>query len=143
MERKKTIQELTSAIQSLRIKEADLQVQLEQALLNEYGYEERPTHEASAVKRQERPTPEVSDASRREERTHGFNRGDRVWIRNTVRKPSSWDNSIVWKEPRYATVTDIQTKNKGLVTQIHFRTDNGVVTWRAPNNLQLLEDKQG
>ena len=60
-------------------------------------------------------------------------KGDRVRIKNKMRKPATAGDS--WSEPRerLATVTSV-TKD-----QVHIVTDNGTKTWRAPNNLQLTE----
>jgi hypothetical protein len=101
--KKKTIQELTSAIESLKLKEADLTAQLEEAL-EEQAQERLTTHK-------------VPVATKPETRTHGFAKGDRVWITNQIKKPSSWDNSTVWQEIRQATVTEVLIKNNGRVVQ--------------------------
>lgn len=63
-----------------------------------------------------------------------FAKGDRVHIKNRVRKPASWGNTVVWDErvARNATVTNT---DQG---KVHFVTDNGVRTWRLPNNLRRL-----
>ena len=55
--------------------------------------------------------------------------GDRIQITNRVRKPATWTGPGVWDEERekVATVTQQVTRN-----QIHFVTDNGTRTWRAP-----------
>jgi hypothetical protein len=58
--------------------------------------------------------------------------GDRIYIKNKLKKPADWKNSIKWVEERRATVTRV------LEGQIHFVTDNGVRTWRAPNNVRRL-----
>jgi hypothetical protein len=65
---------------------------------------------------------------------NGLKKGDRVIIKNKVNKPATWpiDKAWVQEEARLATVTRV-TKE-----QIHFVTDNGVATWRAPNNLGKL-----
>lgn len=66
--------------------------------------------------------------------THGYSIGDRVRILNKIKKPATWDNRVEWNETeaRQATVTEVRP------TQIFFTTDNGVETWRAPNNLRKL-----
>jgi hypothetical protein len=89
----------------------------------------------------ERAVPEVPTADR-EERIHGFAKRDRIWIKNTVRKPASWNNNIEWNgnKARSATVTKVLIK--GPVVQVHFITDNGVSTWRAPNNVCLITAQQ-
>ena len=58
--------------------------------------------------------------------------GDRFHIKNKVKKPADWNNSIKWVEERRAAVTKV------LEGQIHFVTDIGVRTWRAPNNVRHL-----
>ena len=62
-----------------------------------------------------------------------FRPGDRVRITNKVKRPATWDNSNSWnqKAAQRATVTRIYKE------QVHFRTDNGIETWQARNNLQL------
>ena len=68
------------------------------------------------------------------ERINGIAEGDRVRIKNKVRKPATWSSAVVWTEAkeRLATVTRV-TRD-----QVHFVTDNGTRTWRAPNNLTRL-----
>ena len=68
------------------------------------------------------------------ERVNGIAEGDRVRVKNRVRKPATWTSETEWTEAkeRLATVTRV-TKE-----QIHFVTDNGTRTWRAPNNLRRL-----
>ena len=60
--------------------------------------------------------------------------GDRIRITNRVRKPATWTGPGVWDEERekVATVTRV-TAN-----QIHFVTDNGTRTWRAPNDVERI-----
>jgi hypothetical protein len=124
MERKKTIQELINALKTLRIQEADLTAQLEQAL-------------------EQKGTPQQAVRTAKEEkRSSGtqsiFTRGDRIWIKNKLHKPANWNNRIEWieREGKTATVTEVLTR--GPSEQVHFITDNGVQTWRAPNNVYLL-----
>ena len=64
-----------------------------------------------------------------------FKEGDRVRIKNQLKKPATWSNKAVWdkKQAQQATVTHIYKE------QVHFITDNGVKTWRAVNNLEPLE----
>ena len=65
---------------------------------------------------------------------NGFKRGDRVRITNKVKKPAVWPREKTWIESefRLATVTKVNS------LQVHFLTDNGVRTWRAPNNLERI-----
>jgi hypothetical protein len=125
MERRKTIQELTSALKTLRLQEADLTAQLEQAVGNR-----EHTGVASNTTGEEREKDGQS--------LHGFAKGDRIWIQNKLHKPANWHNEFKWieQEGKTATVTDILVK--GPTIQVHFVTDNGVKTWRAPNNVRLL-----
>jgi hypothetical protein len=66
-----------------------------------------------------------------------FDKGDRVRIKNKMKKPATWSNNVAWKEDeaKTGTVTHIY---KG---QVHFLTDNGVKTWRAVNNLARIDDE--
>jgi hypothetical protein len=125
MERKKTIQELISALETLRLQEADLTAQLEQALV---GQQDTTQEAVKTTKKEEKRSNTQSF----------FNRGDRIWIKNKLHKPANWSNHREWveREGRTATVTEVVTR--GPSEQVHFITDNGVHTWRAPNNVQLL-----
>jgi hypothetical protein len=131
MERKKTVQELINALKTLRLHEADLTAQLEEAIEER----ERDNHKRGDTARKAIPLqrPETGQPTNR-----AFQKGDRIRIRNKVHKPASWDNSVEWvaENAQTATVTEVLTK--GPTTQVHFATDNGVNTWRAPNNLRLL-----
>jgi hypothetical protein len=66
---------------------------------------------------------------------NGIAKGDRVWIANRIKKPATWPQETQWVESEYrsATVTSVSRE------QIHVITDNGVETWRAPNNLRKLQ----
>jgi hypothetical protein len=65
---------------------------------------------------------------------NGIGQGDRVIIKNKIHKPAACTDDTNWtkERERVATVTKV-TKE-----QIHFITDNGTRTWRAPNNLSKL-----
>ena len=65
---------------------------------------------------------------------NGFRIGDRVRILNKIKKPATWNNTRQWLEveARTAVVTSVRED------QVFFTTDNGVKTWRAPNNLRRL-----
>jgi hypothetical protein len=62
-------------------------------------------------------------------------KGDRVRIKNKVSKPTTWSIEKPWRreEAKLATITRVTRE------QVHFVTDNGVSTWRAPNNLERIE----
>ena len=61
--------------------------------------------------------------------------GDRIRITNLIRKPLNWPEGAPWTEEneRKATVTRVTDK------QVHFRTDNGRTTWRAPHNIKKIK----
>ena len=64
--------------------------------------------------------------------------GDRVKITNRVRRPATWPRTIIWSEEkaRTGTVTRVTPE------QVHFVTDDGTRTRRAPNNLRRIEQQQ-
>ena len=66
--------------------------------------------------------------------TNGIRRGDRVRIKNKIKKPATWPSMKLWREDKYrsAIVTEITP------AQIFILTDKGVSTWRAPNNLKKV-----
>ena len=63
-------------------------------------------------------------------------RGSRVRIKNRVRRPATAGPAWSENRERLATVTRVT------VDQVHIVTDNGTRTWRAPNNLQLIQHEQ-
>ena len=63
----------------------------------------------------------------------GFRIGDRVIIKNKVKRPANWVGEWIPEAAQRAIVTHFYRD------QVHFRTDNGVTTWRATNNLKLDE----
>jgi hypothetical protein len=58
--------------------------------------------------------------------------GDRVRIKNKIRRPATAGPSWSETRERSATVTRLT------VDQVHIITDNGTRTWRARNNLRLI-----
>jgi hypothetical protein len=128
MEDERKIQELTCALKTLKLQEAELTAQLKKAIENKEKKRDEElvnTYEASTRR-----------ASKRGEQS--FHRGDRIWIKNKLHKPATWNNKIEWneKEGKTATVTEVIVRGPG--EQVHFLTDNGVRTWRAPNNVCLI-----
>ena len=125
MERERTIQELIDALRTLRLQEAKLTTQLEEAV-------KKREREGSAQK------APIATREERRNSVRSFSKGDRIWIKNKLHKPANWNNDFEWieKEGKSATVTEVLTK--GPNEQVHFVTDNGVGTWRAPNNVCLL-----
>jgi hypothetical protein len=62
--------------------------------------------------------------------------GDRVKIKNKIRKPTNWPSDKAWTEKleRQATVTKV-TEDRVYIT-----TKNGTLTWRHPNNLRKIDN---
>lgn len=62
--------------------------------------------------------------------------GDRVLVKNKVKRPATWNIADAWNQQaaQRATVTHFYKD------QVHFITDNGVSTWRARNNLSKLSN---
>jgi hypothetical protein len=81
-----------------------------------------------------RPTSGVEERAARS----NFKVGDRVQILNQFKKPAVWDNSKRWSEAEAKTATVTKVREG----QIFFLTDNGVSTWRAPNNLKKLQQHE-
>ena len=67
----------------------------------------------------------------------GFARGDRVRILNRFRRPADWPSNLEWDErsARTATVTRVTVAP----LRVYFLTDNGIETWRKPDNLNHHE----
>lgn len=65
-------------------------------------------------------------------------KGDRIWIKNRVSKPANWSSRLVWNEAEAKKATVTKVIHKGTNVQVHFVSDNGVRTWRGPNNVHLL-----
>lgn len=111
----KQIGDLIEELKALKLRESVVISQLEAA------YRRRPNDDYTT--------------STAEQET-GLSPGDRVYVINRVRKPATWTSKVEWtaEKERRATVTRVTA------TQIHILTDNGVRTWRAPNNLRRLAD---
>ena len=108
----RTFEELIEELQALRIRENAIIAQLEEA--NNRQRTDNTTNEQAATAK-------------------GLKRGDRVRIRNKIRKPATAGPTWSEARERLATVTRVTTD------QVHITTDNGTRTWRGPNNLQLIE----
>lgn len=76
----------------------------------------------------------IESAANERHEINGIAVGDRVRVKNKVKKPATWISETPWSanKERIATVTRVTP------LQIHFVTDNGTRTWRAPNNLEKL-----
>ena len=107
------IELLIAELANLRVRVA----QLEAAAATDHRTAQRTQEEDDTLRRVDDP----------------FRPGDRVRITNKVKRPATWDNSNPWNQEaaQRATVTRIYKE------QVHFRTDNGIETWRARNNPQL------
>ena len=124
MEREQTehlnnVEQLINELKALKVQELVLLTKLETA-----------TKKRDTVPTTERPASEAGFVY------GNIVIGDRVRIkkRNKVRKPATWTSQVAWsaEKERTATVTRVTP------TQVHFITDNGVETWRAPNNLDKI-----
>ena len=63
-----------------------------------------------------------------------FNIGARVRIINKVKKPATAGRD--WTEERERLATVIRVRGE----QVHIVTSNGTKTWRAPNNLRIVDE---
>ena len=99
-------------LKAVRLEESAILAQIERRLHHNAGGARRPSNEG------------MEDSP--------ITCGDRKRIKNKLKRPADWNNTIEWVEERRATVTRV------LEGQIHFVTDNGVRTWRAPNNVRRL-----
>lgn len=58
--------------------------------------------------------------------------GDRIRVTNRVRRPANRPSTGQWDEEK----EKVGTVTKIIGDQVHYVTDNGTHTWRAPNNLK-------
>jgi hypothetical protein len=109
MDKEQTIEHLTTQLQALQLRVT----QLEAARFNEQDSIAGATTAASRA----------------------FKKGDRIKVRNALKKPATWPRDAIWRKElaQIATVTHLYRE------QVHFVTDNGVKTWRASNNLELIQ----
>ena len=114
----RTFEELIEELRELRIRETAVIAQLEQV------------NDRARTNTQESST---SGSNRTAATANGLKRGDRVRIRNKVRRPATAGPTWNEAKERLATVTRVTTD------QVYITTDNGTRTWRGPNNLQLIE----
>jgi hypothetical protein len=63
-----------------------------------------------------------------------YKKGDRVVIRNKIRKPSNSGSTWTARRERHATVTLVDND----LDRVYIRTDNNTHTWRATKNLSHL-----
>lgn len=125
MRMERTIEQLIAELRDLRLRVA----QLEAAATNDRVAQ--PGETAAANESEDSTSSGVATAI-------GFKKGDKVLIKNKLKRPATWPNDVVWNEKlaQRATVTHLYRE------QVHFVTDNGVKTWRAVNNLKLLNRQQ-
>ena len=116
-----SIEDLLEDLRQLRIRETAIIARIQSAA-ERRG---RPTAFAAANRsgEQEQP-PSVTNVH--------FAIGARVRIKNKIRRPATAGGDWTEDRERVATVTGVR------VDQVHFVTDNGTRTWRAPNNLQRI-----
>lgn len=118
----RSIQDILHALKALRLQEAELSTELEAALLAKETTPKEPENKNQSI---------------------GYTRGDRIWIKNKIKRPANWTSEREWdeSEAKTATVTEVITIGTNNV-QIHFITDNGVHTWRAPNNVNRIQHER-
>jgi hypothetical protein len=89
--------------------------------------------------REERVIERLEEADRGNEAAsitrHKYKKGDRVFIKNKVRKPVKSTGEWSAAKERHATVKLIVDKEGD---RIHLRTDNNTHTWRAHKNVTAL-----
>jgi hypothetical protein len=129
MEDRRTIDNLSELLETLQVRVAQLETAVRQPNTDSKSLQVRVAQLETAA-----PQPNTNSATVRTA-TSGFNRGDRVWIKNKLKKPATWSNEVPWKEDEAKTAT-VSHIYKG---QVHFVTDNGVKTWRAVNNLKRID----
>lgn len=113
----RTFEDLIEELRALRIRETAIIAQLEEV-----------NTRATAGTQEPRTSNRVAATA------NGLKRGDRVRIRNKIRRPATAGPEWTEARERLATVTRVTPD------QVHITTDNGTRTWRGPNNLQLLEE---
>jgi hypothetical protein len=121
------IEDLIEELKTLRLRETAIIAQLEAA--NRANQDNKSQTGTTGIATQ------LNTELRDETTVNGITQGDRVRITNRVRKPATWTRSQAeWSEAkeRRATVTRVTPE------QIHLLTDNGVRTWRAPNNVKKI-----
>ena len=113
----KTVEELIEELQWLRIQETTVIAELREA---------NRARNATQGEREKNVDVDQAAAEFR------LSRGDRVRIKNRVRKPAT--AGPTWNENK----EQLATVKRITIDQIHIVIDNGTKTWRAPNNLQLI-----
>lgn len=110
MEKDQSIEELIAEHKLVEIHEANIIVRIEAA-----------AHKSDQDK-SEKTRPNANQLSK----------GNRIRITNRVRKPATWNNETAWDKGCLATVMRVTPE------QVHIITDNGISTWRVPNNLKRI-----
>ena len=116
---RRSVKELIAELQQLRIRETIVIAEIREAV--------QGANEANGINAREDGIDVDPVAIQ-----HGLRTGDRVRIKNKIRKPATAGPSWTENKERLATVVRIT------VDQVHLTTDNGTKTWRAPNNLRLI-----
>ena len=128
-----TIDALIAEVRALRIRVTQLETERDQRLPESDTTNKFVEASARDLAPNLYPTePGTSDRATPRTTITSFSTGDRVYIKNRVRKPANWPRETAWSEERerHAIVTKI------IGDQVHFVTDNGTHTWRAQNNLK-------
>ena len=130
-----TLATLINELKALKIQESELKTRESQIILQIEAInstENTATTENHTVASTRQKTTRTTPLT-----VNGISQGDRVTIKNKIRRPATCSDETKWtkEKERVATVTRV-TKD-----QIHFVTDNGTRTWRAPNNLSKLNNE--
>ena len=120
------INELIEELRCVRIRETSIIEELQEAIRN--AAQRRREEEIIVDVEENQDHPVVYANGLR------IGIGDRVRIRNRIRRPATAGPAWSEARERLATVTRIT------LDQVHVVTDNGTKTWRGPNNLHLIRD---
>lgn len=133
-----TLATLINELKALKIQESELKTRESQIILqieaiNSTGNTDTTEdYTVASTRQQQKATRTTTPLT-----VNGITRGDRVTIKNKIRRPATCTDETEWtkEKERVATVTRVTND------QIHFVTDNGTRTWRAPNNLSKLRNE--
>lgn len=117
----KNIEQLIDELQTLRIQQAAIISEIKQAI--------REETEQNGHNERESKTRKTSEHRVR----LGSQEATEFALKNKVKKPATAGPAWSESRERLATVTKVVRADL-----IHIRTDNGTATWRAPNNLEVI-----
>ena len=118
--------------------------QLVQALLEMNKEHDRPSHKVSAARRRVNPHPECrSNGTRKEEKEDPRIRerrqgGSETWYRNH----QAGTTALSMERDQIRHSNRCTREEQRTRVQVHFETDNGVATWRAPTTFAYSTDNK-